>query len=351
MATGEPLLNTRKIKILHAIIDDYVSTTRPVGSERLIEAYNLDCKSATVRNEMANLSDLGYLVQPHTSAGRIPTDRGYRFYVDQIMEPPETLPPGESATAQNFYAEGQNELDEIILQTCRILSGLTSYPSVATDPAMTVPKVRRVFVTEAGPRHLLLVLLLDTGHATHRLVEIETAPDASVLLLTNYVNSVMVDKTLDELPGVIRAQETPAELLAYGSQLGRIWTMLESLAVALSERKVFLQGTNRLLQQPEFHDVQRLEALLLALESQSSLYQVLSRTLSDCNATIIIGSENDCGPMQQCSIISAFYHIGGRPAGFLGVIGPTRMRYDHSVTAVRLMAENLSRVLTMLCVN
>src|SRR5205814_3501345 len=125
--------DSRKDRILQAIVNDYVTTTKPVGSERLIEVYRLYCKSATVRNEMAEMAEMGYLVQPHTSAGRIPTDRGYRYYVDALMDPPSALSSEEVRRAQAHTEQAHNEIEEMILQTCRILSALTSYPSVATD--------------------------------------------------------------------------------------------------------------------------------------------------------------------------------------------------------------------------
>src|SRR5580700_6405027 len=127
-------LDARKIRILQAVIQDFVDTSRPVGSERLLEVYNLGCKSATVRYEMAEMAEMGYLAQPHTSAGRIPTDRGYRYFVDELMDPPTTPSPVETQRARAEYRQSRNEVDEIVQQTCRILARLTSYASLATDP-------------------------------------------------------------------------------------------------------------------------------------------------------------------------------------------------------------------------
>lgn len=342
-------LDRRKILILQAIVNDYVTTTKPVGSERLIEVYHLGCKSATVRNEMADLSEMGYLVQPHTSAGRIPTDRGYRYYVDQLMNPPAALAPEEAQQARSRYPQAQAEIENIIQQTCRILSEMTSYTSVATDPATSTMTIRRIYLTGASPRHVLLVVLLSTGHVEHRLVEIEPAPSDSVLtLLCNYINSLVADHDLTDMSRAARLKELPAELKAHIAPLKRLMQALQQVALTLSERRVYLEGTNQLLRQPEFQDVQRLETLLNALEQRSALYQVLSRALLDQNTTIIIGSENEYEPMQECSVITTSYHIGSRPAGYLGVVGPTRMNYDRAVAAVGLMAQNLSMMLTNL---
>ncbi len=344
-----PPLDSRKVRILKAIVKDYVLTTKPVGSERLIEAYNLGCKSATVRNEMAEMAEMGYLLQPHTSAGRIPTDRGYRYYVDELMDPVTPLSPEEVRRARLSAWQARSEVEEILQQTCRILAQMTSYASVATDPSTGTTTIRRLYLTEADSRHILMVLLLSTGHVEHRLLELETIPEPNILLqLSNCVNTFIAGRDLDEVGRAVRACESPKELAAYAPVLHKIFSVLTQAAHALSERRVFLEGTSQLLRQPEFQDVQRLEAVLNALEQRSALYQVLSRALNQGDTAIIIGSESGWEPMQECTVITAIYRIGARAAGYLGVVGPTRMQYERAAAAVDLMARNLSSVLTNL---
>ena len=342
-------LDLRKVRILQAIVNDYVLTTKPVGSERLIEAYHLGCKSATVRNEMAEMSEMGYLVQPHTSAGRIPTDRGYRYYVDQLMVQDSALTEEEVRNAELLSAKARTEIETIIQQTCRILSRLTSYTSLATDPSTGTNTVRRFYLAEASPRHVLMVLLLSTGPVEHHLIELESSLSESILIrLSNYINPLLAGHELEGLTRAIRPRKLPAEIAPYGNVLDKIFTALGQVAYKLSERHIFLEGANQLLRQPEFHDVQRLENLLNALEERNALYQLLSRGLHSCDVTIIIGAENGWEPMQECSIVTTSYQIGTRTVGYLGVVGPTRMRYDHAAAAVNLMARNLSSVLTNL---
>jgi len=343
-------LDSRKVRILQAIVNDYVMTTKPVGSERLIEVYNLGVKSATVRNEMAEMAERGYLLQPHTSAGRIPTDQGYRYYVDELMDHADTLTPEEVQRAELSAQQTRSEIEEVILHTCRILSQLTSYPSLATDPCTGTTTLRHVYLTEASPRHLLLVLLLSTGHVEHRLVEVpEGAPvGASLTTLSNYLNALVEDHDLSEVSDNLRPHELPQELLAHAAVLLRVFAALTQVANILSQRRVFLEGTSHFLRQPEFQDVQRLENLLNALEERSQLYQVLSQALRGCDATIIIGVENAYEPMQECSVVTTSYRIGTRTAGYLGVVGPTRMQYERATAAVTLMAHSLSNVLTNL---
>lgn len=343
-----PSLDSRKICILQAIVNDYVLTTKPVGSERLIELTRLNCKSATLRNEMADMSEMGYLLQPHTSAGRIPSDRGYRFYVDELMDQATALTPEEVKQAEISAAQ-QREVEEILQQTCRILTQLTSYPSLATDPSTDVTTLRRIYLSQASPRHALLVALLSTGHVEHRLLEFGAVPSESVLLqLSNYVNSLATDRLLEEIGRAPRLQDIPSELAAHRGVIKTLFDVLAQIAESLADHRIFVEGTNQFLRQPEFQDVQRLEGLLRALEQRNALYQALHRALRTANTTIVIGAENDWEPMQECSVITTSYRIGTRTAGYLAVVGPTRMHYPRAAAAVSLMAQNLSAVLTNL---
>jgi heat-inducible transcriptional repressor len=344
-----PSLDPRKVRILEAIVHDYVTTTKPVGSERLIEIFQIGCKSATVRNEMAEMAEMGYLVQPHTSAGRIPTDRGYRYYVDELMNPPAALKADEAATVKKRTRQAQTEIEEILHQTCRILSEITSYASIATDPSSSSTSLRRIYLSPASSRHILLVMLLSTGHVEHRLVEIGNVPaENTLLLLTNYINRQLTGKDLDDIGRMGSLGDIPMDLHPYAAAVSKVWPVLKQVSLALTDRRVYLEGTSRLLRQPEFHDIELLENLLSALQQRTSLYGVLSRSIQGDSATIIIGAENDLPAMQACSIIMTSYRIGRRPAGCLGVVGPTRMNYDRAVAAVGLMANNLSQMLTHL---
>ncbi len=342
-------LGERKSRILQAIVQDYVLTTKPVGSERLIDTYTLGCKSATVRNEMAELTEQGYIVQPHTSAGRVPTDQGYRYYVDALM-PSATLEPQEEQSVQDLHRTSFDEIDAILLNTCRILSSLTSCLSVASDPITETTRLHHVYVTQAVARNVLLVVLLSTGQVEHRLVEMESLQNETTLIrFTNFLNSLTADQELSEAARRLTLLETPNELQAFADSLGRIVTALTAvIASSLEQRRLYLEGSKQLLRQPEFHDVTRLESLFYALEQKNQFYQMLKHFWSEEEVTVIIGKENRYTHLQDCSVITALYHIGDRPAGFLGVVGPTRINYEKATLAVDFMASSLSQALTYL---
>lgn len=342
-------LGERKSRILQAIVQDYVQTTKPVGSERLIELHAFGCKSATVRNEMAELAEQGFIVQPHTSAGRIPTDQGYRYYVDSLM-PAAALEPEEEQSVHELRSNALNEIDAILLNTCRILSSLTSCLSVASDPITETTRLHHVLITQAVARNVLLVVLLSTGQVEHRLVELADAPSETTLIrLTNYLNGVVANQELSEAARRLAVAETPNELQPFADSLGRIASVLNAaVANSLEQRRLYLEGSKQIMRQPEFQDVTRLEMLFHALEQKNRFYQMLQQVWKEDAVAVIIGRENQYEPLHNCSVVTAIYHIGDRPAGFLGVVGPTRINYEKATVAVEFMANHLSQSLTYL---
>lgn len=338
-------LDSRKVRILHTVVEDYVLTTRPVGSERLIELCCLDCKSATIRNEMAEMADMGLLAQPHTSAGRIPTDQGYRFYVDELMDENQTLTSAEKRSSK----PSGTEVESLMQHTCRILSRLTSYTSIATDPVTNTTHIRRVYLEEADARHLLLVALLSTGHVEHHLIDVEQLPDSrSLIMLCTLLNEQLAGEALENAAQHIRGASPVGELKKWTGLLRKVEITLQQASLDLYDQKIYLEGASHLLRQPEFHDVLILESLLNALEQQGALHKALYHAMQGKSSSVMIGSENQWSPMKSCSVVTSGYQIGHRVAGYLGVVGPTRMQYGRAVAAVHLMANNLSNALTNL---
>ncbi len=345
-------LDSRKIKILRAIVTDYVMTAKPVGSERLLDAYQIGCKSATIRNEMAEMAEMGYLLQPHTSAGRIPTDRGYRYYVDELMNPPTALSSDETETAHQSYRRPLSELEEIVLHTCRFLSRLTTYPSLATDPVTQTAALQRVMLSRVASRRVLMVVLFSSGHVEHRLLELpgggkEAPEDSELLILSNYLTEGVQEVDLTELPARLESRGLSPEFSGSAALVGLVYAELRQMASAFSERKIFFDGMNQMLRLQEFQDVERLEGLLAVLDEPRALLASLYR-MDSPEVSVWIGSENAHPAMQECSLVATWYYIGGKPAGCIGVVGPTRMNYDRATAAVDLMAQQLSYALTSL---
>lgn len=335
-------LDSRKQSILKAVVTDYVRTAEPVGSRALVDRYHFGVRSATIRNEMAELSEMGYLRQPHTSAGRIPSDLGYRFYVDRLMDQ-AAISSDEAATVRNSLMR-RAEMDFILHETCRILSGLARYTSLATHPTVKDAVVRHIALTSIGQRKFLAVLVLDDGGVIHEIFELSHGSGKiDPVRATNFLAQRLVGKTLSSLNA--DNSELSNEALGMEELLSKVREFVKRELEAAEETDVHLEGTSYIMQQPEFQDVSRLETVLSALEERRALYKLFSSVYLGPGVTVIIGAENPVDAMHECSFVGAKYRIGDRVAGTIGVVGPTRMDYRRAVAAVEFMARNLEQLL------
>jgi heat-inducible transcriptional repressor len=329
-------LDPRKQQVLRAVVTEYVRTAEPVGSERLAESRAFDAKAATLRNEMAALSTLGYLRQPHTSAGRVPSDKGYRFYVDRLMEADAAAP---RLPRTHFDAE----LDEVLRQTCRILCGITRCAAVATPPTRESVTVRQVHITPVGEARALVVTVLSSGQVEHRIVDTGDPASATALTrLDGLFNEQFSGLRLDDARSV--AFSLPPDLAALAGVASKIREAVVEIVTRDDSDDAVLEGATQVLREPEFQDDDRRERLLRALEDRRRLLESLRALSSDVSVTI--GAENPVPEMHEFSFISTRYYVGARMTGVIGVFGPTRMAYSSAVPAVRSMARRLGTLLT-----
>lgn len=349
-------LDTRKQRILQAIVQDYVATAEPVGSQVLVQRYSLGVKSATIRSEMAEMSERGYLRQPHTSAGRVPSDQGYRFYVNWLMPLP-VIQPEEAHLVRSAVASASSELDAVLRKTCSLLASMTHLPAVATPPDADDTELRQVFVSAAGTEKTLLVLLFSTGRTENRLLDNRlTASDA--LVLANLLNERFGGQPLSALRAATIAEEpAPAGI----PSLAPFWTQLASevaaVARSLSEEiPMYVEGTHALLEHPEFRDVERLSQFLSTLQERAALLEMVGRALDERQTRtasavqVVIGEENARPLLQEYSVVTSPYFVGDRVGGRIGVFGPTRMDYGRAAAAVDFMARTVGDLLTRLSV-
>ena len=340
-------LGERRSKILAAVVDDYVKTAEPVGSERLVRKYDLGVKPATIRNELAAMSDMGYLRQPHISAGRVPSDLGYRYYVDELMPDPK-LGDAETYQARKSYDPYESEVEDILQQTCRILSGLTKYTSLATPPRMGTISIKHVALSVVGEGKVLVVTIFNTGHIDHRVLDFHGAlMPSDVVAIGNLINTRFEGVDLNGFAGRTR-EELPAELQKLNWLYKKVVVVLKQALVSAADDEVYVEGTAHVLRQPEFGQHERMASVLEVLEHRRALYQILGSALLGKDVTVIIGSENRFDEAQECSFVASSYSIGARVCGSIGVVGPTRMDYRRAVAAVQFMGSNLSELLTSL---
>ena len=341
-------LGERRRRILAVVVNDYVRTAEPVGSEYLAQQYDFGVKPATIRNELAAMSDLGYLHQPHTSAGRVPSDMGYRFYVDELMPDP-SLEPGETKQAGG-YDNFEGEIESILHRTCHILSELTNYTSVATTPQIDMVVIKHIVLSTVTKGKLLAVTMLNTGHVDHRVLDIQDSiSDTDLVSMNNFINARFQSADMNSVSRLID-EELPHGLMRLSALYKKVAPVLRQALLSATDAEIFVDGTSHILKQPEFTHGNRVVGIMDAIEQRRKVFQILSRTILGNDVSVIIGAENQFEELQDCSFVTMRYFLGDRVCGSIGVIGPTRMDYRRAVAAVKLMSRNLSQLLTLLSI-
>ncbi|MGQ9697108.1 MAG: heat-inducible transcriptional repressor HrcA [Armatimonadota bacterium] len=332
-------LDARKQALLKYVVHDYVATAEPVASKTLVLKYQLQVKSATVRHELAEMSEMGYLRQPHTSAGRIPSDRGYRVYVDYLMPPERPLPAAYERVRWLQRRVGL-ELEEVLRQTCRILASVTQYTAVASTPTSENIKPRQVLLTQLDKRHVLMVGVMTDGSVLHRILDVPGPLVPSQLS--------MLSDLLTQHATVGRSAQTELavrpEARGIGELAARAVAALEDM-LKPDDGAVVVEGASHMARQPEFRDSEKLEPILGFLEERRSLIEILRRASNRSSVTVMIGQESIEPSLQECSVVAARYRAGAGCCGAIGVIGPTRMEYRFAIPTVGLLAETLSQLL------
>ena len=331
-------MSTRRLEILRAIVEEYVQTQEPVGSKAIADRKKLGISPATIRNEMAVLEEEGLITQPHTSAGRIPTDQGYRVFVDKLAEV-KPLSTAERRAIETFL-EGALDLDDVLTRTVRLLADVTKQVAVVQYPSMIKSRVRHIELVSLTSSRIMMILITDSGRVEQRVIE-----------LTQDVNDHFISDLRTKLNNAIAGQQLPAVadrltsiLEGYSSRDRRDVTIVIStvveMAVEKPEEKIVLAGTANLAR--EFST--SMHPVLEALEEQV----VLLRLLGDANDTVKvrIGHEQNEKNLQATSLVTVGYGSEASPLGALGVLGPTRMDYAGSMAAVSAVARYVGRYLT-----
>ncbi len=334
-------MDDRKLEVLRAIVEDYVATQEPVGSKSVAQRHSLGVSAATVRNDMAYLEEAGYIQQPHTSAGRIPTPKGYRLFVDRLGKI-KPLSAAERRAVHRFLSEAI-DLDDVVTRTVRLLAQLTHQVAVVQYPSLNRSSVRHLEIVSLTPTRLMLVMITDTGRVEQRYVEMpaELSED-DVLDLRRLVNEQLQGKPLADAPRVIAslADLVRPELRTSASALARV--LLETV-VARTEERVAVAGAANLTRPGNFF-AGSLRPILEALEEEVVLMQLLGRADSNALLTVRIGDENNLDDFRETTVVTAGYGPGS-VVGHMGVLGPTRMDYPGTIAAVRAVARYVSEIL------
>lgn len=336
------MLNDRKKKILQLIIEDYISTAEPVGSRTIARKYDLGISPATIRNEMSDLELLGYLEQPHTSAGRVPSAQAYRFYVDSLIEP-GSLTDNDMALINSWYKERRRNIDDIFQSTAKILSRMTQNVSMVLANKDTGAVFRYIKFLPLDSSHAILCIVSDDGNVDNCVVEIPLGMRPEEMdYLAGRISSVLEGKELSEISDELLSalhMDVAEDKVLFTSFLQAIKRMSRKQ----NEQRVFLGGTKQLLNQPEFRDVERVKSLLGILEEEKVVRDLLVAG-EDSGLKITIGTENKFTGIQDCSMVQATYRLNGKIVGTMAVLGPTRMEYGKVITVMDYLHKYLKTI-------
>lgn len=335
------MLDDRKAAILRAVVEEYIQTAQPVGSAAVSRIPELSVSSATVRNEMGVLEREGYLTQPHTSAGRIPTDKGYRFFVDHL-DPAGRLDAGQTQKVRSFFARAHGELERMLGDTSKLLSGLTDYAAVVVregEPA----RVRSVQLVGLAPRVVLVVVVFATGAVDKRTIELlpdEPEPsDTQIAAASVHLSASMVGEILGRHGPLLPTGDLTVDRLVALA----LDALMRSESSGDSHSQVFVGGAARMAE--AFDAVATIRQVLDILEQQFVLVTLI-RDVLDRGLSVAIGAEHGVQPLAECSIVVAPYQVEGERAGTVGILGPTRMHYDQALAAVAVVSKRLGRTLS-----
>jgi len=336
-------LSARSRQILEAIVEDYIATAEPVGSSAVARRHALTLSSATVRNVMANLEELGLLTSPHTSAGRVPTDKAYRFYVDSLVGLRQVSREEKKQIIQHCRQSGAG-LSDILKETSRALSSLSNYMGIVVAPSFTSDIFRHIEFIRIGPRKVLAILVSTNGLVQNRLVETaEDIPENELIRMGNYLNELMQGLTIFQARERILAEMTN-EKARYDSMMSQALRISEQ-TVTVGGDEIFIEGQARILDQPEFSDVSRMKEIFQAFEQKSRMLQLLSGCMNSDGVQIYIGSETPVSQSAGVSLVTSRFVTANNTIGLLGVIGPTRMGYSSVIPIVDYTARLVGKLL------
>ena len=344
MEKGKSELDERKVKILDAIIRNYLATGEPVGSRTISKYTDLNLSSATIRNEMADFEEMGYIVQPHTSAGRIPSDKGYRLYVDHLMEEKDR----EISEMKDFVIEKTEKMEKVLKQAAKLLASNTNYATLVSAPAYSKNKIKFIQLSAVSDTQLLAVIVMNSNVVKNQMIDIsEPLDNETVLKLNILLNTSLNGLSLDEINlGTIALLKEQA-----GIHSEIVSHVLDTLVQTISETEdlqIYTSGATNILKYPELSDSDSVSSLLSTFEEKEELQSLVTESLSgnenETGIQVYIGNETPVQTMKDCSVVTAVYDLGEGVKGTIGIIGPKRMDYEKVMDNLKTLKSQLDGI-------
>lgn len=339
-------IDGRKLKILQAIIHNYITNAEPIGSRTISKRYNLGVSPATIRNEMSDLEELGFLLQPHTSAGRIPSNKAYRLYVNKLTE------------EQNLTKEKLNNLDkkmlkeigrveELIENSASILSKLTNYTSLAIAPQLKLSNIKHIQLVPVDDLRVLLVIVTDSGIVKNTILRLDNIVSNDQLnIISNLLTKKLKGKMIGGI-GKILEKDITNNMYEYKDILESLVSTINNSFSNIDEIESYSNGITKIFNFPEYNDIEKAKSFISFIQNKENVIDMLlNKDIEDMNNLgIYIGEENMYDEIKNCSLITATYRVNGRIIGKIGVIGPTRMEYSKVIPVVQRLSLDLSNIL------
>ncbi len=333
-------LSKRQLQILQAVIDDYVQNAEPVGSRSISKKCGLGVSPATIRNEMADLEEMGYLTHPHTSAGRIPSDKGYRLYVNDLMRK-KSLTPKEKRAISDRLSASRDEFDATIKHAAELLSEITHLASFAMTPAGNQDRLKFIKLLPVDERTIILMIVANSGSVTNSTLRLNTPYRAETLeLLSKTMTVHYKDRTIDEVLKAAIIEDVGADIESMGLLSGNVMPGFMRTLEDMLNVNLYMEGLTNIFNIPEYSSIDKAKAFLELFNSKEEFTRNMLKRGE--GVIVTIGEENMEDSMKDCSLITATYHVDGKLVGKIGVIGPTRMRYDEVTSIMEYLTNNLS---------
>lgn len=336
------MLTNRQLQVLKVIVDDFISSGQPIGSRQISKKEGISFSPATIRNEMADLEEMGFLEKPHTSAGRVPSEKGYRFYVDHLLKP-QNITNQDMTILRSAFSDQLFETEQVIRKSATILSDLTNYTSIILGPDVQMHKVKRFSIVPLNATNAVAIIVTDNGHVENRVIDIPKGINPiDFEKIVNILNERLVGIPLVQIPFYIEREAGKIIEQHVGSYNGFLKSIVSGIDQQ-SDGKIYYGGKTNMLNQPEFHDLEKIRMLMEMMETQSQIQTLLHR--DSPGIQIRIGSENNLLAVEDCSIITATYSMPENQVGSIAIIGPKRMDYQRVITLLDYMSEDLTKLL------